>query len=309
MYWKHFIVSLVTLTFAFLTNSPTVFAQIQTQNQTAGVPFGNDSWTVSGVPSVNGPTPDDLNTPRTEMERARRQAEADVQPSYVPQTTETAAAGTSGQNTVSVTQLRHPLSRKGMRLIKKVESYLKIGQRAKAKEQLAEAMKEPSAAPYAHAILGTEYLRDGKPAAAIPELEDAARVLPIAGVHSNLGYALCLTGHGKRGQQELEEALRLDGDSPQTRFLIGIILLNQKSQAQEAQYNLKMAQDRVRSAHLGLAVCDILKGEMDAAQKQVRQYLGPERENEFFVAWQWVSAAAADPHPAAAFGFRYQDAD
>ena len=135
-------------------------------------------------------------------------------------------------------QLRHPLTRKGMKLIKKVESYLKLGQRDKAHEKLVEALQEPSAAPYAHAILGTEYLKDGRPAAAVPELEDAASVLAIAGVHSNLGFALCLTGHLAHGRQELAEALRLDGDSAQARFLMGVALLNEQSEQKAAEYNL-----------------------------------------------------------------------
>src|SRR5581483_7041373 len=116
----------------------------------------------------------------------------------------------------------------------------------------AQALEDPSAAPYAHAILGTEYLKEGQPRAAIPELEHAAGVLPMAGIHSNLGYALCLTGQEKRGEHEFEEALRIDGNSAQARFLMGILLLNQKSRDQEARYNLNLAQDRVHSAHLAL---------------------------------------------------------
>src|SRR5690349_15110141 len=199
MYWQRLIVSIAILTFTLFVTRSTL-----AQNQMPRQPSLNDPLSDTEWPRIGSRQIPESSSPRTEIERARDLAGADAQPGYVPQPG--AAAGTAG-NAVSVEQLRHPLTRKGMKLIKKVESYLKIGQRAKAKEQLAEAMKEPSAAPYAHAILGTEYLRDGKPAAAIPELEDAARVLPIAGVHSNLGYALCLTGHGKRGQQELEEAL------------------------------------------------------------------------------------------------------
>jgi Tfp pilus assembly protein PilF len=203
-----------------------------------------------------------------------------------------------------VAQLSHPLTGKDRRLLQKIESYFKVGQRAKAKEQLANALKKPATAPYAHAIVGTEYLKEGQPRAAVPELEDAARVLSSAGIHSNLGYALCMTGQPKRGEQELEEALRLDGNSLKARLLMGILLLNQTSREQDAHYNLSLAQKSVRSAHLALAVYHLRRGEKDAAEEQVHEYLGPQRSGDFPMFWQWVSEAAEQAHPAVAFGFR-----
>ncbi|HEY1241147.1 MAG TPA: tetratricopeptide repeat protein [Bryobacteraceae bacterium] len=212
-------------------------------------------------------------------------------------------------NTVSVQQLRHPLTRKARRLLAKAESYLKHGQRAKGKEQLTEAVREPSAAPYAHAMLGTEYLRDRQLPDAIVELETAARALPMSGVHSNLGFALCLTGDIKRGQEELEEALRLDGNSAKTRFLLGIVLLNQKSTEAEAQRELNMARTQVRAAHLALAVSEIRRGRTDAAERELREFLGSTSQIEFSKALRWASVAAAQPHPAAAFGFPEKTSD
>lgn len=172
-----------------------------------------------------------------------------------------------------------------------------------------EALKEPSAAPYAHAILGTEYLRNGHPAAAVPELEDAAQVLQMSGIHSNLGYALCLTGQGQRGREELREALRLNGDSASARFLMGIALLNEKSQQKQAEYNLNLAKKDVPSARLALAVSHLRDGDKDGAEKQVREFLGPNQDLYFTLVWQWASGAAANSHPARAFGFRDADSD
>lgn len=237
------------------------------------------------------------------MEAAEQQLEGASKPQLAPGLNLPGLAP-NGQQMVSVEQLRHPLTRKGRKLLQKVESYLRLGQRDKAIEQLAVAIHERSAAPYAHGILGTEYLRTGHARAAIPELEEAARVLPIAGVHSNLAYALCLTGQSQRGEQELQEALRLDGGSPQARFLMGVLLLGRKSRDHEARYDLKMALKYVPSAHLALAVCHLRDGENEAAQKELRQYLGPAREIQLPVLMQWASAAAARPDPATAFGLR-----
>jgi Flp pilus assembly protein TadD len=126
--------------------------------------------------------------------------------------------------TVSAEQLRHPVSRKGARLLLQARSYSHAGDHAKAIEELRLALKEPSAVPYAHSILGAEYLLTKRFAAAVEELEEAVRLLPheVAN-HSNLGLALCLAGEKDRGQQEVRLALSLDPRNPQTRFALGIV--------------------------------------------------------------------------------------
>jgi tetratricopeptide (TPR) repeat protein len=296
------IVVLVTLTYGLLLTNLPAHAQDWSAQRTAPLdPSNNPAGTLPDMRPQPG-TP-----PRTEMERAEQQAAAANLP-FVP-TPEETARQQSGPATVSIQQLSHPLSGKGERLLAKVESYLRRGQRTKAQEQLAQALKEPSAAPYAHAILGTEYLRDGHALAAIPELENAAYVLPIAGIHSNLGFALCMTGQGKRGKQELQEALRLDGDSPKARFLMGVVLLNERSRAREAQYDLRMAHSKVRSAHLALAVCYVRAGETHAAEQQLREYLGADYDTKILPVWQWAFAAALDTDPAAHFGLHVGDSE
>jgi Tfp pilus assembly protein PilF len=242
------------------------------------------------------------------MEKIMGQMDADPRPPFVPNIVDSAQSS-NRPGAVSVAQLRHPLSRKGFELIQTLLSYLNMGQREKAQAELVKALQEPSAAPYAHAILGTEYLMESQVAAAVPELENAAQVLPISSVHSNLGYALCMTGQSKRGQRELEEALRLDGESSKARYLMGVLLLNQKSREQEAQFDLKLAEGHIPEAHLALAVCHLRRGERAAAKQQVEEYLGADRNAEFYSVWVWVSAAAAAAHPAHAFGFPDQGTD
>src|SRR5579871_305567 len=101
----------------------------------------------------------------------------------------------SGSQTVSADELRHPLSRKGQKLIDQIEKDLRAGDRSSAMEKLNLALKEPSAAPYAHNILGVEDLKVRKISAAVEEFSQATALLPgFAAGHSNLGYALCLDG-------------------------------------------------------------------------------------------------------------------
>jgi Tfp pilus assembly protein PilF len=223
--------------------------------------------------------------------------------SPVPDTEpDTAANPTGGPSVVSVGQLQHPVTSKGQRLLQRIQLYLHRGDRTKAQQEFKQALNEPSAAPYAHALIGTDYLKQGQITAAIPELERAAEALPVASIHSNLGYALSLTGETQHGQQELEEALRLDATSRQAQYVLGVILLNHRSQDHEAMENLRGAQQQVRAAYLALAVFYVRERNYSAAEQEIRGYLGPDHLGEFLNAWNWACLVAARPKPAAAFG-------
>jgi tetratricopeptide (TPR) repeat protein len=130
------------------------------------------------------------------------------------------ASTQSPASTVPADQLRHPLSRKGAGMIRKAQDYAKAGEHARAIQELSRALKDPSAAPYAHSLLGVEYLKTHQPGAALNELEQAAQSLPHdTGVHSNLGYALLLSGDLDRAEEEIRRALDLDGGNSSARFL------------------------------------------------------------------------------------------
>ena len=126
--------------------------------------------------------------------------------------------------TVSADQLRYQVSRKGAKMIEQALRHSRAGEHTKAIADLQLALHEPSAAPYAHSLLGSEYLRIGQVPAAVKELEQAVRLLPhdVAN-HSNLGYALYLGGQKDRGKQEVRQALALDSHNPQTRYVLGIV--------------------------------------------------------------------------------------
>jgi len=127
--------------------------------------------------------------------------------------------------TVSSDRLQHPLSAKATKMIRKAQDYAASGDHFKAIDQLKLALKETSAAPYAHALLGQEYLKTGQAAAAAAELEQACLLLPHdAVVHSNFGYALFLTGDSAGGEREVRRALELDHNNSVAGRLLGYIL-------------------------------------------------------------------------------------
>ncbi|MCU1340171.1 MAG: Tetratricopeptide 2 repeat protein [Bryobacterales bacterium] len=203
--------------------------------------------------------------------------------------------------TVSVDQLRHPLSGKGERLIEKGQHYAKAGDHTKAINEYKHALDEPSSVPYAHSLLGIEYLRTGDPSAAIVELNEAVRLMPrVAANHSNLGYAFLLTGKRDMAEGELRLAIKLDQDTPQARYLLGLLLLDQKSS--EAAESLGLAQRIVKNARLALAIFHVRHGEPDAAKQDLRAYLGAEWPQAGAEAERWVTEAAQMERPSAMFG-------
>lgn len=127
--------------------------------------------------------------------------------------------------TVSAEQLQHPLSPKGAKLLNQARNYAQMGRHDKAIAQLKIALKEKSAVPYAHSMLGAEYLRTGQAPMAIGELEQAITVLPRnVPDRSNLGYALFLTGDLDRAEQETRRALELDHRNTTTLHVLDQIL-------------------------------------------------------------------------------------
>jgi tetratricopeptide (TPR) repeat protein len=204
--------------------------------------------------------------------------------------------------TVSVDELRHPLSAKGGRLLEKGQASAKAGDHIKAIDELKQALDEPSAVPYARSLLGTEYLRSGDPAAAIVELKEAIRLMPrTAANHTNLGLAFCMTGKRDAAERELRESIKLDGTAPQPRFLLGLLLLDQQSS--DAGEYLRFAQRIITKASLALAIFHLRHGESDAAQQDLRTYLGSEWEKQAGRLEEWAASAAQMDRPSALFGF------
>ena len=126
---------------------------------------------------------------------------------------------------ISAERLQHPLSSKGAKLIGRAQEYAHAGEHLKAIEELHRALKDRSAIPYAHSILGVEYLKTGQLDEAIGELEQAVQLLPRdAANHSNLAYALLLGQDYDRAEREVRRALELDRSNAPAQRLLGYIL-------------------------------------------------------------------------------------
>jgi tetratricopeptide (TPR) repeat protein len=132
----------------------------------------------------------------------------------------------SGPPTISADALRHPLSTKARRRLQKALHLSELGEHPAAIQELRETlMKEPSSAPYAHSLLGVEYVQSQQFAEARTSFEEAVRLMPHESVnHSNLGFSLAVAGDWSSAEREARTAIQLDPANSRAKTLLDIVL-------------------------------------------------------------------------------------
>ncbi len=178
----------------------------------------------------------------------------------------------SGGGVVTVEELRNPLTGKSLRAIVAAQKDLKSGKRGRGMRELRDALSDPVAMPYAISMLGVEHLKTGQLDAALSELEQGVHLLPRPENLSNLAYAFYLKGQTERGLEEVRKALQLDGGKPQTRMVLGMLLLQQGSHDAEAIQQLQAAAQETPGAHLVLAQHYDRVGQAPEAARERRAY-------------------------------------
>ncbi len=131
----------------------------------------------------------------------------------------------SGPATVSADVLRNPLSSKARRRLEKALRLSELGEHPAAIKELRETLvKEPSSAPYAHNLLGVEYVESGQFDDARNSFEVAVRLMPHESVnHSNLGFTLAVAGDWNSAEQEARTAIQLDSANTRAKTLLELI--------------------------------------------------------------------------------------
>jgi tetratricopeptide (TPR) repeat protein len=179
----------------------------------------------------------------------------------------------SSGDIVSVEELRNPLTGKSLRALVTAREHLRSGQHERGMQELRDALSDPVAMPYAISMLGVEHLKIGQTDAALTELGEAVRLMPgHAENRSNLAYACYLTKQTERGLGEVRKALQLDGGKPQTRQVLGMLLLQQGSHEAEAIQQLQRAAEESPGAHLILARHYDQAGKAPEAEQERRAY-------------------------------------
>jgi Flp pilus assembly protein TadD len=133
--------------------------------------------------------------------------------------------GPSGPATVSADVLRHPLSSKARRRLEKALRLSELGKHPAAIQELRETLvKEPSSAPYAHNLLGVEFVESGQFDDARNSFEEAVRLMPHESVnHSNLGFSLAVAGDWNSAEQEARTAIQLDPANARAKTLLELV--------------------------------------------------------------------------------------
>jgi len=207
----------------------------------------------------------------------------------------------SAPGVVSMHELQHPLSEKDKHRLEAAAKDLREGRAEDGMRKLQATLEDPSTAGYAHGLLGTAYLRQGDLRLAVENLTQAVSMLPgSAAMHSNLGYALCLSGSLRDGEQEIRKALALDPDLPATQYLLGLILLNRSAPPREVVEHFLLAQNSIRNAHLALAIMYAREDKPELVDEQVRLFR-PEESSRAPLK-EWISSVAVLPQPGAMLG-------
>jgi Flp pilus assembly protein TadD len=150
--------------------------------------------------------------------------------------------------TVPVSELRNPPSKKTLSVIGKARRATDAGDHETAVRELSQAAQKNPNDGYLRTNLGVEYLRVGNLAAALPLLEEAARLIPDSPkTHGNLAYAYYLNRDWTRAETEARAALAADRSDPRMRFLLGACLLARGSM-EEALAHLRAARDAIPEA-------------------------------------------------------------
>jgi len=126
--------------------------------------------------------------------------------------------------TISKDVLMHPLSAKARRRLVKALHLAKLGEHPAAIKELRETLvQEPSSAPYAHSLLGVEYVQNQQFAEAQNSFAEAVRLMPHESVnHSNLGVTLAVAGDWNSAEQEARKALELDPGNSKAQSLLDL---------------------------------------------------------------------------------------
>jgi tetratricopeptide (TPR) repeat protein len=219
---------------AMLAQSPARGADVYAKGPTRGELACE---TASPGPVENRDCDDNGIVPITERERQRNF-------SSIPAIRWRTDSETSSGRPVSVSELENPLSKEGKKLLDTAQADLKAGKTTEALAALRKATEDPSTAAYAHGILGSAYVKAGQLDIAIYELREASRLMPGYQVfHSNLAAAHLLNQQPQEAEREARRALRLEWNSPQAHYILGMALITQGIRLEEALDHLRTASE------------------------------------------------------------------
>jgi len=179
----------------------------------------------------------------------------------------------TGNQTVSVTRLRHRPGKRAAAAFRRAAQYLEKEQTIRAAEELEQAVASDPEFSEAQSNLGAVY-------ADLNRIEDAERQFQRAVqldedtsvYHSNWAYTLLRLGRYSQGRQEARAALQLDATNTTAHFILGWELSHHPEQRDEAVGHLQSAAARFPEAHYILATLWRFKGNRESAAREMNAY-------------------------------------
>ena len=113
--------------------------------------------------------------------------------------------------------------------------FAELGNHHAAIDGLRDALaKCPSDAPYAHNLLGLEYIEVHQYTDAKDSFAEAARLMPReSSNHSNLGLSLAIIGEWETAEKEERKALQLDKSNSKARLILEALLVHKSKGSSE----------------------------------------------------------------------------
>lgn len=174
--------------------------------------------------------------------------------------------------TIPVSELRNPPSAKTLAVLAKARRATDAGDHAGAVKELTRAAAKNPSDGYLRTNLGIEYLRVGNLIAALPILQEAARLIPDSPkTRGNLAYAYYLGRRWDRAETEARASLAANHGDVRMRYLLGASLLASGS-VEEGLANLRAVREAVPEARVQLANYYLRTGRKDAACEELRAY-------------------------------------
>jgi len=156
---------------------------------------------------------------------------------------------------VSISDLRHPPSRKAVEAFMAAQKFAQNGQPAAAAEQLEKAIRLSPDYVEAHTNLAAQYVRLGHPEEAIAESRRAIELSkPNAADLGNMAYAQYLLNRRQEAIQSAQAGLEIEPGSPKLHYILGMLLATDPKTLAQSIPHLELAARTIVSARVNLEV-------------------------------------------------------
>lgn len=182
-------------------------------------------------------------------------------------------ASPNGDQTVSVSALRHKIPGKAREFFSRALKFARAGQWQKGAEEMQKAVAIDPDFSDAHSNLGADYIALRRFREAIAELRRAIALDPgVSAYHSNIALAYLLLRQTGVAKAEAETAVQLDGRNTRGQYLLGLVLSKNPQDRHEAQRHLAFAAIEIPEAHLVLESLYRSNGEESKAKLELERY-------------------------------------